>query len=67
MIFAIIKNGLVTNIVVGPLPDALSGIDIGEYPVAIGDLYEDGVFYRDGLAVLATPEEPDSTPPGDSQ
>ena len=65
MIYAIIENGIVTNIVVGPLPDALSGIAIGDYPVAIGDGYENGDFYRENIHVA--PEEPDSTSPGDSQ
>ena len=59
MIYAIIENGLVTNLVVGPLPDALSGIDIGVYPVAIGDAYAVGAFYRDGVLVVPveTPAE----------
>jgi len=58
MIYAIIENGLVTNLVVGPLPNALSGIYIGEYPVAIGDSYLDGVFYRDGQVVTLAAESP---------
>ena len=56
MIYAIIENGVVANIVVGPLPDAIAGVAIGDYPVAIGDSYLDGVFLRDGTPVL--PEEP---------
>jgi hypothetical protein len=56
MIYAIIENGIVTNIVIGPLPDALSGIAIGDYPVAIGDGYENGDFYRDGIPVIPVEE-----------
>ena len=55
MIYAIIENGVVVNIVVGPLPDAIAGVAIGNYPVAIGDAYLDGVFLRDDAPVL--PEE----------
>lgn len=53
MIYAIIENAVVANIVVGPLPDAIAGVAIGDYPVAIGDAYLDGVFFRDGVALSA--------------
>ena len=53
MIYAIIEGAMVTNIVVGPLPDAIAGVAIGNYPVAIGDRYQDGVFLRDGVALSA--------------
>ena len=56
MIYAIIEGAMVTNIVVGPLPDAIAGVAIGNYPVAIVDRYEGGIFLRDGSPVL--PEEP---------
>ena len=52
MIYAIIATDVVTNIVVGPLPDAIAGIAIGDCPVAIGDMYQDGTFLRDGAPVL---------------
>ena len=52
MIYAIVENNVVANIVVGPMPDAIAGIAIGDYPVAIGDRYEDGIFLRDGAPVL---------------
>lgn len=53
MIYAIIENGVVTNLVIGPLPNNISGIAIGSLSVAIGDLYQGGVFLRDGVAVDA--------------
>lgn len=55
---AIIEYGVVINIVVGPLPNEIPGVTIGEYPVAIGDTYEDGVFYREGQIVTLTAESP---------
>lgn len=63
--YAIIEHGVVINIVVGPLPNEIPGVAIGEYPIAIGDSYADGVFYRENVRIA--PEEPDSTSPGDSQ
>ncbi len=56
MNYAIIENGVVTNIIVGPLPDGMEGVALGDRPVAIGDAYADGVFTRGGEPVL-TPEE----------
>lgn len=52
--YAIVENGLVTNIIwlcpsnAGDFPNAVS---VSDRPVAIGDLYVDGVFTRDGAAV----------------
>ena len=56
MDYAIIENGLVVNIIVGPLPNGMSGVPLGERPVAIGDAYEDGVFLRNEQAVLTEAE-----------
>ncbi|MEA4869829.1 MAG: hypothetical protein VB062_04220 [Christensenella sp.] len=53
MIYAIVENGVVTNLVIGPLPDAIPGIAVGECPVAIGDFCDDGTFYRNGVAVCS--------------
>ena len=36
--YAVIENGVVTNIIVG-LPDQPLGVAIGDSPVAIGDQY----------------------------
>lgn len=52
MNYAIIENGIVTNVIVGPLPDGMDGVALGDRPVAIGDSYVDGIFTRDGAPVL---------------
>ena len=56
MNYAIIENGLVVNIIVGPLPAGMEGIDVSGRPVAIGDQYSDGVFTREGEPVLTDAE-----------
>ncbi len=56
MNIAIVANGVVVNIIVGPLPDDMSGVALGDRPVAIGDSYADGVFTRSGEVVM-TPAE----------
>lgn len=48
---AILAEGVVTNIVVGPLPEDIEGIPVGDRPVAIGDTFADGVFLRNGEPV----------------
>lgn len=56
MDYAIIEAGVVINVIVGPLPDGMDGVALGDRPVAIGDSYTDGVFTRNGEPVL-TPAE----------
>lgn len=56
MDYAIIESGAVVNVIVGPLPDGMDGVSLGDRPVAIGDSYADGVFTRNGEPVL-TPAE----------
>jgi hypothetical protein len=56
MNFAIIENGVVANVIVGPLPDGMEGVVLGDRPVAIGDGYAGGVFTRNGEAVLTDAE-----------
>lgn len=56
MDYAIIENGSVVNIIVGPLPAGMAGVALGERPVAIGDAYENGVFLRSGEPVLTEAE-----------
>ena len=56
MDYAIIEAGVVVNVIVGPLPDGMDGVALGDRPVAIGDSYADGVFNRNGEPVL-TPAE----------
>ena len=53
---AIIKDGIVANIIVGPLPEDTEGILVGDRPVAIGDAYSGGVFLRGGEPVLTDAE-----------
>ena len=66
--YAIIENGIVTNVIVGPLPDGIEGVALNGRPVAIGDRYEGGIFTRDGVPILtyeeiaAAAQPPDETP-----
>ena len=54
--YAIIENGIVTNVIVGPLPDGIEGVALNGSPVAIGDAYADDVFLRNGEPVLTEVE-----------
>ena len=56
MNYAIIENGTVTNIIVGPLPDGMNGVALFDRPVAIGDTFADGMFLRNGEPVLTDSE-----------
>ena len=59
MNYALIENGVVTNIIwlyetnADEFPGA---VKLGERQVEIGDTYEDGRFYRDGAEVLTAEE-----------
>jgi len=55
---AMIKNGVVTNIIVID-PDRYTGsaVQTGELPVAIGDIYDGTDFYRDGVKVEMPAED----------
>ena len=61
--YALIENAKVTNIVSADKRGADSLIAAGmnlvgtEKPVAVGDTYADGKFYRDGAEVLTPLEE----------
>ena len=60
MRYAWIEHGVVTNTIVlndrnaGDFPKA---VKLGDRPVAIGDSYADGKFFRDGKEVLTLAEE----------
>lgn len=60
MRYAIVTGGAVTNVIVlrdinaGDFPNAVA---LQDRPVAIGDNYIDGKFYRDGNEVLTPAEE----------
>ncbi len=61
--YALIENSKVTNIISADKSGADSLIAAGlnliqtDKPVAIGDVYTDGKFYRDGSEVLTPLEE----------
>jgi hypothetical protein len=60
MNYAWIENGIVANIIwlhPGNAADFPSAAPIGDIPAAIGDVYTDGVFYRDGERVLSIAEQ----------
>ena len=51
MRYAIITDGIVTNVIIlysGNAADFPSAVVCRDLPVAIGDAYVDGKFYRDG-------------------
>lgn len=60
MNYALIENGVVTNIIwlysgnAGDFPDA---VRCGDVPVAIGDTYDGQDFYREGARVLSPVEQ----------
>lgn len=60
MRYALIENGVVTNIIAlndrdaSDFPDA---VRLGDLPVCIGDTYTDEKFYRDGVEVLTPMEQ----------
>lgn len=60
MDYALIENGIVTNIIyLHPMnaDEFPNAIGIGGLPVAIGDSYADGKFYKDGKEITLTPTE----------
>lgn len=60
MNYAIVENGVVVNVIclhdknLSDFPDAVA---LNDVPAGIGDAYIDGVFYRDGVAILSPTEE----------
>ena len=63
MNYALLDNGIVTNII-WIKPEQQSefqpGAPTGDLPVMTGDTYEDGKFYRNGIEI--TPESPSPEP-----
>lgn len=60
MNYALIENGVVTNLIwlyPGNAADFPTAVPMGDVPAAIGDSYADGVFYRDGEPVLTFAEQ----------
>jgi len=54
--YAIMDGTIVANIIVGPLPKDVKGIELFDRPVLIGDSLINGVFMRDGVPVLTDAE-----------
>ena len=57
MNYALIENGIVTNIIyLHPMnaDEFPNAVEIGDLPVAIGDSYTEGKFYRDGEEITIT-------------
>ncbi|NLO84111.1 MAG: hypothetical protein GX096_01575 [Clostridiales bacterium] len=64
MTYALIENEMVSNLIwlyEGNADDFPSAVPIGERSVMIGDHYADGVFTRDGEALLTPLEEAEHT------
>lgn len=58
--FAIIENGIVTNIIWGNIYNASdfpNAVQIDDLAVQIGDTYVDDVFFHDGVTVQAVVDE----------
>lgn len=56
MNYAIVENGIVTNIIVlypNNAKDFPSAVPCGDVPVAIGDTYDGQDFYREGAKVVS--------------
>ena len=60
MRYALIDNGIVSNVIElndRNASDFPTAVKLGDRPVAIGDTYTDGKFYRDGVEVLTPMEQ----------
>lgn len=58
MNFAIVEDNIVTNIIwVYPNTTFYNAVPCNDYPVAIGDTYSNGKFYRDGKVIQTESED----------
>ncbi|GKH45732.1 hypothetical protein [Anaerotruncus massiliensis (ex Togo et al. 2019)] len=60
MNYAMLKDGIVQNVIVlSPhnASDFPAAVPAGDKPVAVGDEYRDGRFWRDGAVVLSETEQ----------
>ena len=60
MRYALIDNGIVTNVIElndRNASDFPTSVKLSDRPVGIGDTYADGKFYRDGVEVLTPMEQ----------
>lgn len=56
MNYALIENGIVANLIYlhpDNVDDFAGAVPIEDLPVAIGDTYENGEFYREGKIVMS--------------
>ena len=66
MNFALLDNGIVTNIIwINPKQQSefQPGAPTGDLPVMAGDTYENGKFYRNGEEVTPFTPAPEPEPP----
>ena len=56
---AVVNNGIVSNIIwcADNTPETNTWVNCSDRPVAIGDTYSGGKFYRDGAEVLTPLED----------
>ena len=57
--YALVENGVVSNVIwlcPSNADDFPNAVCVADRPVTAGDLYADGVFTRDGVAVLTEEE-----------
>ncbi len=58
MNYAVVENGIVTNIIwLYPTTEFPNAVPYGDIPVQVGDSYTDGKFYRDGEQLLSPQED----------
>lgn len=59
MNYALIDNGIVTNLIwLHPMnASEFSAVPINDLPIQIGDVYEDKKFYRNGKEITITQEQ----------
>ena len=66
MNYALLDNGIVTNIIwinLEQQSEFQPGAPTGDLPVMIGDTYENGKFYRNGKEVTPFTPVPEPEPP----
>ena len=64
MNYALIKDGVVTNIIwLSPsnATDFPNAVPTNSLPIRVGDTYADGAFYREGEKVLSAVEQAEKT------
>lgn len=64
MNYALVENGVVTNIIwLHPMNanDFQNAVPTNGLPIQIGDTYTNGKFYREGKEIIITPAKPTYT------